>query len=117
MFINAELSQLPFTDGRRSGRRIVNLAAALREEGATTSPVLLVDLSASGFRVETVQPLDPGAEVWLKIPSFEARRSRVVWAEGGQAGCEFESPLHDRDIAAIASPRPRTTPKNVFRRV
>lgn len=116
MFINAELSQLPVTDGRRAGRRIVNLAAALREEGAVTQPVLVVDISPLGFKAQAENPPEPGSEVWLKLPGCEARRSRVIWSEGGEAGCEFESPLHERDIAALTPPKPRGVPRNIFKR-
>ena len=117
MFINAELSQLPIGEGRTAGRRIVNLAAALREDGASTKPVIVIDISVGGFKAEAGEHLELGTEVWLKLAGFEARRSRVVWSEGEQAGCEFESPLHERDIAMISAPRPRTIARNLFRRV
>jgi len=117
LFINAELSRLPIGEGRSAGRRVVNLAAALREDGASTKPVIVIDISTGGFKAEAGEHLEIGAEVWLKLPSFEARRSRVVWSEGDQAGCEFESPLHERDIALISAPKPRSIARNVFRRV
>ena len=116
MFINAELSQLPIGDGRKAERRIVNLAAALREAGATTSQVLVLDISAGGFRAEAGEEVQEGCEVWLKLPSFEAKRSRAVWRKGSEVGCEFESPLHDREIQLIVAPAPRRIPRGIFRR-
>jgi hypothetical protein len=116
LFINAELSQLPVNDGRRAGRRIVNLAAALREKGAVTQPVLVVDVSPLGFKIQTKTPPEAGSEVWLRMPGFEARRSRVIWAEAEEAGCEFESPLHDRDVQALSQPKPRGVVRDLFKR-
>ena len=118
MFINAELSQLPITDGRKAERRIVNLAAALREEGARTATVQVLDIAIGGFKVETSTPFEEGTEVWLKLPGFEAKRSHVVWTKGEQAGCEFETELHPAELEAMVAPAPRRGPvRNVFRRV
>ncbi len=117
MLINAELSQIPIAEGRSATRRIVNLAAALRDEGVTTHPILILDIAAGGFKAETAGGLETGYEVWLKLPGHEAKRSRVVWVEGKQAGCAFENPLHAREVAAIAAPRPRALPRNLFGRV
>ena len=121
MFIDAELSQIPITDGRKAERRIVNLAAALREEGAKTAKVVVVDISVGGFKADSEAPHHEGDEVWLKLAGLEPRRSRVVWArEGGRGweiGCEFEWPLHPRELEVIIAPAPRRIVKGVFRRV
>ncbi|HEX8225799.1 MAG TPA: PilZ domain-containing protein [Allosphingosinicella sp.] len=117
MFIDAELSQIPISDGRKAERRIVNLAAALREQGATNAKVVLVDISVGGFRAETSEPIDEGHEVWLKLPGHEARRSRVVWTKDNMVGCEFEYELHPRELELIIAPAPRKIVKGVFRRV
>lgn len=117
MFIDAELSQIPITDGRKAERRIVNLAAALREEGAKTAKVVLVDISIGGFRAESEDPVEEGHEVWLKLPGHEARRSRVVWSKDKVIGCEFEYELHPRELELIIAPAPRKIVKGVFRRV
>jgi hypothetical protein len=117
LFINAELSQIPITDGRKAERRIVNLAAALREAGAKTSNIVVLDIAVGGFKAELVEEAEEGAEVWLKLPGFEAKRSRVVWTKGKEAGCEFETPLHPRELEQIVQPKPRKIVKGVFRRV
>ena len=117
MFIDAELSQIPITDGRKAERRIVNLAAALREQGARNSKVVVIDISVGGFKAEAPEPLEEGAEVWLKLPGLEAKRSRVVWTRDKDIGCEFEWPLHPRELEVIVAPAPRRIPKGVFRRV
>jgi hypothetical protein len=117
LFINAELSQIPISEGRKAERRIVNLAAALREAGARTSPIVVHDISVGGFKAEMTDAVEEGTEVWLKIAGFEAKRSRVVWVKGKEAGCEFEAPLHPRELELIVQPKPRKIVKGVFRRV
>jgi hypothetical protein len=117
LFINAELSQIPITDGRKAERRIVNLAAALREDGAKTSNIVVLDIAVGGFKAELAEVMEEGAEVWLKIAGFEAKRSRIVWTKGKEAGCEFETPLHPRELEQIVQPKPRKIVKGVFRRV
>lgn len=116
MFINAELSKLPITDGRKAERRIVNLAAALREEGASTTPVQVLDLSPGGFKVHSESPLEEGSEVWLKLPGFEAKRSHVVWVKEKEAGCEFENELHPAELQNMTAPPRRGPVKNLFRK-
>jgi hypothetical protein len=116
LFINAELSQIPITDGRKAERRIVNMAGALRESGATTSPIIVLDVSLGGFKADVPVPVEEGSEVWLKLPGWEAKRSRCVWTNGKEIGCEFEWPLHQRELDQIVSPAPRRVPKGVFRR-
>ena len=116
MFINAELSQIPITDGRKAERRIVNLAGALRESGAKTSSIVVLDVSAGGFKADVPEPIEEGSEVWLRIAGFAPRRSRVIWTNGKEIGCEFECPLHDGEVEQIVSPAPRRVPKGVFRR-
>ncbi|MGZ8287479.1 MAG: PilZ domain-containing protein [Allosphingosinicella sp.] len=117
MFIDAELSRIPITDGRKAERRIVNLAAALREEGAKTNKIVVVDISVGGFKAEADEPHQEGDEVWLKLAGLEPRRSRVVWTRGKEIGCEFEWPLHPRELEIIIAPAPRRIVKGVFRRV
>jgi hypothetical protein len=116
LFINAELSQLPVSDGRKAVRRIVNLAAALREPGVKTDQIIVLDISSGGFKAEVGDDILEGSEVWLKLPGFEAKRSKVVWRRDKLAGCEFESPMHERDLELIVQPAPRKIVKGVFRR-
>jgi hypothetical protein len=117
LFIDAELSQIPISDGRKAERRIVNLAAALREEGAKNAKVIVVDISVLGFKAEAAEPMEEGSEVWLKLPGLEAKRSRVVWTKDKDIGCEFEWPLHPSELEVILAPAPRRIIKGVFRRV
>ena len=99
----AHLAFLPTPDGRRSERRIVNLAASLREPGASLSEAEVLNLSVTGFAAETEAPLEQGAQVWLKLPGLEPTNSRVVWVDGNKAGFEFVTPLHPATLDMVTA--------------
>ena len=89
-----QLAILPVSDGRSAERRIVNLAARLRDPGATIVDAEVRDLSTDGFMAETSLALEPGATLWLKLPGLEPQNSRVAWTQDGKVGCQFSTPLH-----------------------
>lgn len=99
----AHLAILPTSDGRRAERRIVNLAASLREPGASLVDAEIVNLSVTGFGAETEAPLEAGACVYLKLPGLEPTNCRVVWVEGNKAGFEFMSPLHPATLDTVTA--------------
>ncbi|HYJ31317.1 MAG TPA: PilZ domain-containing protein [Allosphingosinicella sp.] len=106
----AHLAILPTPDGRSAERRIVNLAASLREPGASLAEAEVVDLSVTGFGAETDATLEPGAIVWLKLPGLEPTNCRVVWVDGRNAGFEFLCPLHPATLDTITAAGRTTTP-------
>ena len=67
-----------------------------------------------GFRAEAPEPIEDGAEVWLKMAGFEAKRSRVVWTRDKVIGCEFEFPLHQSELDLMVTPAPKKITKGVF---
>jgi PilZ domain len=96
-----QLAILPVTEGRQAERRIVNLAARLREPGARIIEAEVLNLSTDGFMVETDQKLEPGVSVWLKLPGLEPQNSRCAWAEDGKAGFQFTTPLHSATVEML----------------
>ena len=109
-----QLAMLPAADGRRTERRIVNLAASLREPGATLVDADVVNLSTTGFMAQTDVPLQVGQFVFLKLPGLEAAKSSVVWVEEGKAGFEFISPLHPAVLEQITAVARKAIPRNHF---
>jgi hypothetical protein len=97
----AQLAILPVMEGRSAERRIVNLAARLREPGARIIDAEVVNLSTTGFMAQTDVAFETGANVWLKLPGLEPQNSRVIWIEGGQAGFQFATPLHAATLEMI----------------
>lgn len=109
----AQLAILPVRQGRKAERRIVNLAARLREPGASLVDVEIMDLSTNGFMARNVQ-LEVGAHCWLKVGGLEAQNCRVMWNEDGKAGFEFVAPLHSATIDLIVVNNRKPVPKNYF---
>jgi hypothetical protein len=99
----AHLAILPTPDGRRAERRIVNLAASLREPGASMAEVEVLNLSVTGFAAESDMPVETGAHLWLKLPGLEPVNSKVVWVDGRKAGFEFVNPLHPATLDAVTA--------------
>jgi hypothetical protein len=88
--------------GRR-GWRILNLAASLREPGASLADAEVLNLSVTGFAAETDAELEVGANIWLKLAGLEPTNSRVVWVDGRKAGFEFVTPLHPATLETVTA--------------
>lgn len=110
----AQLAILPVSEERGAERRIVNLAARLREPGATIADAEVRDLSTDGFMAETELALEPGNIVWLKLPGLEPQNSRVVWAEDGKIGFQFATPLHPLTLETVVAMARKPVPKRHF---
>lgn len=109
-----QLAILPVPEGRKSERRIVNLAARLREPGARSEDVEVVNLSVDGFMAQGVTGIEAGSCVWLKLAGLEPQNCRVVWVEEDRAGFEFASPLHAATLELVIAGSRRLAPKGHF---
>lgn len=109
-----QLATLPNAEGRRAERRIVNLAASLREPGAAIADAEVLNLSTDGFMARTGLTLEQGQIVYLKLPGMEAQKSRVAWVEADKAGFEFSAPLHGALIAQLTATERKTIPRGHF---
>ena len=110
----AQLAVLPLIEGRQAERRIVNLAARLRDPGATIVDAEVVNLSTDGYMAETDLALEPGMSVWLKLPGLEPQNSRCVWVEEGKAGFQFATPLHAATVEMLAEANRKPPVRNHF---
>lgn len=110
----AQLAILPLHGGRKAERRIVNLAARLRDPGATMVDVEVVNLSTDGFMAHAPIVLEPGGYAWLKLAGLEPQNSRIVWVEGEKAGFEFVTPLHPATIQLVAAMGRKPITQNHF---
>ena len=109
-----QLAILPTQEGRRAERRVVNLAARLRDPGASVSEIEVLNLSAEGFMAQGEIVLEPGTLVWLKLPGLEAQNSTLVWVEGGKAGFQFSTPLHPATLEMVVAAGRKSAPKGHF---
>ncbi len=118
MSTRAQLSVLPADDRRHASRRVVNFAAALRRQGATTTTEATIhNVGSGGCKLETNASLSVDDEIWLKFPDMEAKRARVVWVNGTQMGCQFAHPLYAAELDSITPSNQPLKPKGIFKPV
>jgi hypothetical protein len=110
----AQLAILPVIDGRSAERRIVNLAARLREPGARLIDAEVMNLSTDGYMAVTDVQLDAGASVWLKLEGLEPQNSRVIWTEDGKTGFQFATPLHPATLELLVESNRKPLPRGHF---
>jgi hypothetical protein len=101
MSLTAQLALIPIADHRRSSRRRVDFAGFIRDAGTSARAVRLADLSATGCRITNSGTLAEGTEIWLKITDHIPQRALIAWAEGGEAGCEFSTPLDNKVVEEL----------------
>lgn len=89
--------------GRRSQRVRLEVAAGLRQRGASSVTVEVMDLSTDGFRVLSHLDLQIGLDVWLRLPGLEPFHATVAWTDGLNAGCKFAKSLHPAVLQMIVS--------------
>lgn len=110
----AQLAILPTPEGRKAERRVVNLAASLREPGASVADIEVVNLSVTGFAAESPSQVSVGHHVFLKLEGMEPLNCRCVWVDGTKSGFEFVSPLHPRTLDMVLAAGRKMPPKRHF---
>ncbi len=112
----AQLATLPAIEGRRSERRVLNLAAEVRENGAAFAEVEVANISKEGFLIHSAAGLDLeiGSFAWLKLPGFEPFKSQVVRAAGGKLGGRFLTPLYPAVLELILKEQPKPKRRRLF---
>lgn len=81
-------------DNRRENRDPIKLDARLQVSNGGRFQVGVLDLSATGFRIETANSIPRGRLVYLTMPGVEPLQARIVWNNHDFYGCEFTRPLH-----------------------
>lgn len=79
---------------RWAERGKVSIEASIRGQGHVRFDVDVLDLSITGFRIESSFTLNVGTRLWLNIPGFQGLESVIIWHEGFTYGCAFTVPLH-----------------------
>ena len=104
MTMHARRSETPLTlaDARAAERRRVTISARVREAGTTGIDIDVVDLSATGFRFESLYGFALGARVFLSLPTLSPLEAVVAWRSGPAYGCQFIRPLHPSVFEMIA---------------
>ncbi len=89
--------------------------------GSLVNDVMLLDLSATGFRFRSMVRLGVDLDCTLRLPGFEPMKARLVWARGDYGGGQFARALYPAVVDAIARKHPSivgwfATPECVSRR-
>jgi hypothetical protein len=90
------------TDARASERRRVAVRALVREAGSFRVDIDVIDLSATGFRFESVYDFATGVRVFLSVPTLAAMEAVIAWREGSAFGARFIRPMHQSVFEMLA---------------
>lgn len=85
------------------------MEAELRLPVGQRFKVHILDLSQTGFRVETGNHMELESRVYLAIPELNSLPARTAWNQGTYYGCEFLNPLHPSVFEHIARKYPAIT--------
>ncbi|HEX4848877.1 MAG TPA: hypothetical protein VFV30_12090 [Novosphingobium sp.] len=83
-----------FIERRRQGRAVLGIPVSVRERGRSALTARLADLTSFGVRIDDMVLVQPGAQLWVKLPGLESLSVQLVWSSGASAGFVFDTPLH-----------------------
>ena len=92
MTIPASLKAQPRLGSREAERVPLQVVIGARN-GTHRLSAEVVDISLTGTRLRTLNPLRLGQTFWLTLPKIAAIEMRVVWVEGFLCGCTFTNAL------------------------
>ena len=103
---------------RRSPRHRLCLDAEVEGSGELAAPVVVHELSQTGFLIEATVPLSVGQPLQLRLPQEQPVAARVVWSCGRHFGCELQRPLTSAAVsAALLKARPSLKNEGLPRRL
>jgi hypothetical protein len=93
-------------DERRGAVRYpIEVGATLRaSDGGTPIDVLIYDLSLTGFRMATAEPLDLDAPFWIGIAGTRVNAAVIARRGPNGYGCEFVTPITIFQLKAALNP-------------
>lgn len=102
--LQTEVSPAPAAsiEARASERRRVAIRALVREAGSFRVDIDVIDLSATGFRFESLYDFAIGARVFLSVPTLAAMEAVIAWRKGSAFGARLVRPLHQSVFEMLA---------------
>ena len=88
---------------RMNARFDVEVRAVLRVNATLKVPVLVQDLSETGFRCECTHDFKLGQDVWLTMPNLTGFHAHVARKQGWMYGFQFDRPLYPAMLDHIAA--------------
>lgn len=77
----------------RAKRIGVSIGATLMEPDGCRVSVTILDVSSTGFRLQSPAELTPGDDVQLRVRRRAPIRARIHWTRGLEAGGTFLDPV------------------------
>lgn len=99
----------PF-ERRRNERWRVRLGARWLDSGPASQPLTILDLSASGFRIETNQRLKVGSYLIVEMPGGVNKICKTVWNTGKLHGAMFSDPLSEMELQDLIASNSALSP-------
>ena len=105
---------------RTAPRLALDVPASIRV-GMITNQVVLLDLSATGFRFRSMVRLGRDIDCTLRLPGFEPMKATLVWEREDYGGGRFSRALYPAVVESIARKYPSivgwfVTPERNYRR-
>ncbi len=102
MQIAARLAiQGPAVDQRRAVRFPISMETDMRQIGYHGFDVLVRDISALGFKVDTPIKIKTKTLIGLRVPGLGMALGRVAWCRKGQIGGEFVNPIPEQRLRQV----------------
>ena len=91
----------------RAAERKPFMARAQYRRGRFRAVVEVLDVSALGAKVMSLDALRVGDPIWLAFPGLEPLEAIVVWADKFTCGCRFVNPMYPAVFDALIARRQR----------
>jgi PilZ domain len=95
-----------FRNNRKNDRNAIKVSARLLVSGGFSFQVQVLDLSATGFRIETANHIAHDRSVYLTLPGMQPLHAKTVWNERELYGCAFSRPLHSSVFSHLSGSYP-----------
>lgn len=92
------------SERRREDRWRVRLGARWLDNSPEGQSLTILDLSTSGFRVETDQLLKVGSCLIVEMPGEVNKICKTVWNAGKLHGAMFSEPLSETELQNLIGP-------------
>ena len=99
------------TSNRETCRGDVAITADIRAFGGNKTRVKVIDLSQTGFRMESLTLIPDSHAIFLTIPSFAQMEARIIWQTEWLYGCKFVRPLYLAVYEHIVRTHPALAPE------
>ena len=78
---------------KRAARVDTRIETFLTDSDGNRIPVVVIDISQAGCRLETSAMLRIGEKVQIEVPKYGTFPAQVRWALGNEAGAVFLEPV------------------------